>query len=343
MNMFRKTNISKSVICFIAYLIIVSGSVFSQNPHINAIRYARISPSGKYAVSCSDNVLCIWSLTEKKLLHTLQESTSDILFVSEETFYKAEYQDKKYVLSLYNVVSGKKEKTVFEKEGLTNTNLSPKGTYLAGKLKGYLYVVNLNTGQAIEKFSSYPSMATSTDLFFSYDEKYLYQVSNLQVFNRYIVETGEKDWEVRDKLNDKLMIRTVCNINEKCFLAGKFSVSDKNQKNFYVFGENKKELHSWTDVDFEPFKTVFNPVTYEVIMASSSNEVGLLNIGGNTFSYEKTKIKTKNFLRDIDISQNGKFLIVASSSGYGITKPNEKGYAKIEVYEWSTKKKIMEF
>lgn len=69
---------------------------------------------------------------------------------------------------------------------------SPKGTYLAAKMGDNLYAINLKTGQEIPKFRNYPSMATSTDLFFTHDEKYLYQLSNLQVFSRYVVETGKK-------------------------------------------------------------------------------------------------------------------------------------------------------
>ncbi|MCS7078129.1 MAG: WD40 repeat domain-containing protein [Bacteroidia bacterium] len=319
-------------------------SLLAQNPHINAIRYVRISPTGKYAASCSDNVLCIWSLTEKKVLHTFQESTSNISFGTDELLYKVEMQGKKCVVSQIEVGSGSK-KTIFEKENLTNIELSPKANYLAAKLDGYLFVADLRTGQSIEKFRSYPSMASSTDLFFSYDEKYLYQVSNLQVFNRFIVENGQKDWEMNKPLNDKLMIKTICNIREKCFIAGKLSLTDKNAYNAYVFGENKNQLSAWNDNDFEVFKAIFNPATQnEVILASSSNEIGYtVNVDGVIFKFLKTKIATKDFLRDIDLSQDGKYLIVASSSGYGATQQGKKGYAKIEVYEWGSRKKLMEF
>ncbi len=341
---------SKLIAVFILYIVVQNVSVlniFGQNPHINAIKHVRISPTGKYAISTSDNILCIWSLTEKKLLHTLQEYTVDVAFITDETFYKVEYQNKKCIVSLYNTVSGKKEKTVFEKENILNVVLSPKGNFLAGRLNGtHLYVVNLKTNQEIEKFTTYPSMATSTNLLFTYDEKYLYQVSNLKVFSRYIVETGKKDWEVIKEFNDKLMIKTIAHIQNKCLIAGDFTITfDDNQaKNFYFFGENKYEIYSWRDTKYTPYKCITNPVTQnEVIMACSNNEVVFTSGVSNDITLQKPKIKTKNFLRDIDISQNGQFLIVSSSSGYVQTKPGEKGYAKIEIYDWIDKKKIIEF
>ncbi len=319
----------------------------AQNPHINAIGSVRISPTGKYALSSSYKTLCIWSLTEKKLLHNLSEDASQMVFINDEQFYKSEYQNKKLIVNLWNAVTGKKEKNILEKEDISLHIFSPKGTYLAAKMGNNLYVINLKTGQEIEKFRNYPSMATSTDLFFTHDEKYLYQLSNLKTFSRYLVHSGEKDWEIFNPLNDKLMIKSICNIGDKCFVTGKFSLIDKNQKNFYVFHENKKELSSWGDVNFEPFKAIFNPNSQdEVILGTSSNEIGYtISVENTIFKHQKTKIKTKDFLRDFDLSQDGNYLIVASSSHNAIfkTDPNQKGYAKIEIYDWKTKKKLMEF
>lgn len=141
------------------------------------------------------------------------------------------------------------------------------------------------------------------------------------------------------------MVQSICHIGDKCFLTGKFSSSDKSQKNFYVFHENKKELSSWGDVDFEPFKAIFNPSSKdEVILGSSNNEIGYtISVENTIFKHQKTKIKTKDFLRDFDLSQDGNILIVASSSHYFKAEPSQKGYVKIEVYDWKTKKKLMEF
>lgn len=170
--------------------------------------------------------------------------------------------------------------------------------------------------------------------------------SNLIVFARYITETGEKDWEIIKQFNDKLMIISIAHIQNKCLIAGDFTITftDNQAKNFYFFSENKYEIYSWIDTKYIPRKCITNPAKQnEVIIACRNNEVVFTSGVSNDITLQKPKIKTKNFLRDIDISQNGQFLIVGSSSGYVETKPNEKGYAKIEIYDWIDKKKIIEF
>jgi hypothetical protein len=335
-----------SLLTFI--LLVIFHFTKAQNPHINAISRVRISPSGKFAISSSYQNLCIWSLNDKKLLHNLSENVSELVFINDEQFYKSEYQDDKLIVSLWSAVTGKKEKVILEEDKVSIHTFSCKGTYLAAKKDKNLYVVNLKTGQEIPKFRNYPSMATSVDLFFTHDEKYLYQLSNLQTFSRYVVETGEKDWETFNYLNEKLMIKSICHVGDKCFITGKFTLLsglDDSKKNFYIFHENKKELSSWQDINFEPFKAIFNPNTKdEVVLGTSSNEIGYtFSVENTIFKHKKTNIKTKDFLRDFDLSQDGKYLIVASSSHYYKADPSKKGYAKIEVYDWKTKKKLMEF